>query len=81
MEDTRGGKLSTVKMNERVIYYIYKFLWVITTLLVFFHDRQSPVHKLITISLLIIMTTLLCFRVLESKKSWKESIDEKDLKN
>ena len=76
MVDMRAGKLIIVKMSERTIHLIYKFLWVVTILLVFFHDRESFIHKIASIALLLVMTTVLCFRVLESKKSWKEELEE-----
>jgi len=65
-------------MNEKVIHLIYKFFWIITILLVFFHDRQDTFQKVIAIFFLILMTVLLCFRVLESKKSWKKYLDNED---
>ena len=78
MVDMKGGNQGTVVMNEKVIHLIYKFFWIITILLVFFHDRQDTFQKVIAIFFLILMTVLLCFRVLESKKSWKKYLDNED---
>ena len=76
MADTKDGKTFIVKMSEKTIHLIYKFLWIVTILLVFFHDRDNLIHKIAAITLLLVMTTVLCFRVLESKKSWKEELEE-----
>ncbi len=76
MEGMRDGKLTVLKVSERAIHLTYKFLWIITVILVFFHNRESLIQKIFAIILLVIMTTVLCFRVLESKKSWKKDLEE-----
>ena len=76
MEAMRVGKLIVLKVSEKAIHLTYKFLWIITVILVFFHNRESSIQKIFAIFLLVIMTTVLCFRVLESKKSWKKDLEE-----
>ena len=58
---------------------IYRFSWLIILILLIFLDRNNPYWVFATILLLIVLSGIAILRSLESRKEWREYLEEESL--
>ena len=58
---------------------IYRFAWLVLIVLLIFLDRANPYWVGGSIFLLLILTAIAVLRALQSRKEWREIIEEENL--
>ena len=58
---------------------IYRLAWLVLIVLLIFLDRTNPYWVGGSIILLLILATIAVFRTLQSRKEWREIIEEENL--
>ena len=59
--------------------YIYRTLWFILFLLIIFIDRSNLFMILGTLILLVLLTIVLVFRIIESRNQWRKYLKDHDI--
>jgi len=55
---------------------IFRFIWIIFFVLLIYIDRNNTFNKIFLISLLIILSIITAFRILDSRNEWRKIIKE-----
>ena len=58
---------------------IYRTLWFILILLLIFFDRQNFYWVIVTLIFLFILSGIAVLRALESRKAWRDYIEEEGI--
>ena len=64
---------------QKVFNYIFKFIWILTFILLVFMDRDNIFIVSLTISLLIIISFITIVRSLNSRNEWRKIIEDGDV--
>ena len=68
--------LEFMKKEFNIINFIFKSSWLCIIILIFFFPNKSIFMKIFTIFILLILTFITVFRLLESKKKWNKLVQE-----
>ena len=57
---------------------IFRFIWLLFFVLLIYLDRNQIFNKVFLISLLIILSIITVFRILDSRNEWRKILEEEE---
>ena len=64
---------------QKIFNYIFKFIWILTFILLVFMDRDNIFIVVLTIFLLITISSITIIRSLNSRNEWRKIIEDGDV--
>ena len=64
---------------QKIFNYIFKFIWILTFILLVFMDRDNIFIVVLTIFLLITISSITIIRSLNSRNEWRKMIEDGDV--